>query len=61
MSYSSAPRCTTCDNRAILDRRTAQRLTTDSAGLLVPYDCPAGYGVHVWNPDFERAKEPDVG
>ncbi|MHA6797971.1 hypothetical protein [Bounagaea algeriensis] len=60
MSYSGAPRCANCDNRAILDRRTAERLTTESAGLLVAYDCPAGYGVHVWNPDFERLAVPGV-
>ncbi|MGP4018389.1 hypothetical protein [Saccharopolyspora sp. 5N708] len=54
MRYSSAPRCSACEHRAILERETADRLAVESGEILVPYDCPEGNGVHVCNPDFER-------
>ncbi|GAA0509764.1 hypothetical protein GCM10011581_43040 [Saccharopolyspora subtropica] len=54
MRYSSAPRCSACEHRAILERTTAERLVAESRESLVTYDCPAGNGVHVCNPDFER-------
>ena len=54
MRYSSAARCTACEHRAILERRVADRLVAESGRILVRYDCPAGYGVHVANPDFEQ-------
>lgn len=54
MRYSSAPRCSACDHRAILDSAAADDLAAETRGLLVPFDCPGGNGVHVRNPDFER-------
>jgi hypothetical protein len=56
--YSSAPRCSTCEHRAILERATAARLVAESGEILVTYECPEGNGVHVCNPDFERGDPP---
>ncbi|GAA4611614.1 hypothetical protein [Saccharopolyspora hordei] len=54
MRYSSAQRCSACDQRAILAAATAERLVAESGRTLVAYECPEGNGVHVCNPDFER-------
>jgi hypothetical protein len=53
--YSSAPRCPTCQFRAIIDEQAARMLTAASGDILLSFECPEGYGTHVWNPDFERA------
>jgi hypothetical protein len=53
--YSSAPRCPTCQFRAILDEQAARRLMAASGDILLSFDCPDGYGMHLWNLDFERA------
>lgn len=54
MRYSSAPRCSVCEQRAILDDVAADHLVSEARGLLVPFECPGGNGLHVRNPDFER-------
>lgn len=54
MRYSSAPRCSVCEQRAILDIVSADHLASETRGLLVPFECPGGNGIHVRNPDFER-------
>jgi hypothetical protein len=56
--YSDMPRCPGCGMRAILDQSTAQRLIAAAVGTLTPFECPEGVGVHVWNPDFEKARNP---
>jgi hypothetical protein len=52
--YNDAARCPGCEMRAILDQHTADRLVAASDGALSAVKCPAGAGIHVWNPEFER-------
>jgi len=54
--YSSAARCGFCDQRAILDRTTAEHLAAASGGRLLSFECPVGNGVHVINPVFEHGR-----
>ncbi|WP_158628658.1 hypothetical protein [Saccharopolyspora rhizosphaerae] len=54
MRYSSALRCSACEQRAILERAVAAKLVAESHHALVLYECPVGNGVHVRNPKFEK-------
>lgn len=54
LKYSSALRCSACEQRAILDRAVAAKLVAESHHVLVLFDCPVGNGVHIENPEFER-------
>jgi hypothetical protein len=56
--YSDTPRCPGCGMRAILDPPTAQRLVAATGGALTTFECPEGTGLHVWNPDFEKGRNP---
>ncbi|SFT03258.1 hypothetical protein [Saccharopolyspora flava] len=55
LRYSSALRCSACEQRAILERAVAAKLVAESHRALVLFDCPVGNGVHVKNPAFEKS------
>lgn len=47
--YSQAPRCSRCDERALLTKEAAHALVTESNGRLTTSRCPHESGWHVFS------------
>jgi hypothetical protein len=53
--YSQAPRCASCDGRALLTKEAACALVDESPGTLSTARCPTEDGWHVFAP----GRDPD--
>ena len=52
--YSQAPRCSSCEGRALLVKEAAQALAEESLGRLTAERCPTEDGWHVHAPSLDR-------
>ena len=52
--YSQAPRCSSCEGRALLVKEAALALVEESLGRMTAARCPAEDGWHVFAPALDR-------